>query len=689
MAEMSYQELVARLGEPLTEKHLTGGLGVRSDCFKCGCLRIVRKSAREGTAARSVEPVRFEREGTAELLFRADSVTPGEFNKGWMLHTSGASRLYLGGVSHTRDADEVIAGFGNAQPFHPKAEVVIAGGRDQPAFQPGRWYYLAVTYSHNRRTGEFLVNAYLGPVASPDTGAADDAVLLHTVKDARRPGGREPLGERVLNLGSAGPEQILDGAIDEVALYDRLLAPEVIEEHYAALRKPARREDRVSLDLLPQAPVFQVSQDLARRHAGAYTTEWRHTSPDLVVFLPPAETGPQAENQHFIVFPLSNGDFFAVWTTAYRESHPNQHIVFSKSADRGVTWTEPATIAGPEVIEKDGEKTYEGLASWGFPIYVADRNRVYVFYNKGTGVYDPRPGFSGEMRFRYTDDDGDTWSPEYTLGFRRVALDSPDTKVPPNWIIWQQPVEITPGQIIGCGTIWSGGRLAKEQPDAPIGSECFLWRFDNILTEDDPAKLRVTLLPDGERGIRMPKAPGSRESIAEEPTVVRLSDGRWFCVFRTYIGAVGYAVSRDEGHTWSEARPLLYRDGGERVAQPVASCPLYRLADGRFLLTFHNNSGTANGAAHPWDWRWNRTPAFLSVGTEKLDADQPVWFGKPVMLLDNEAKPWGPSGRTSVAVYTSFFELGGTRWYWYPDRKHFLLGKIITDELLRAAGRRD
>ena len=42
MAEMSYQELVARLGEPLTEKHLTGGLGIRSDCFKCGCLRIVR-----------------------------------------------------------------------------------------------------------------------------------------------------------------------------------------------------------------------------------------------------------------------------------------------------------------------------------------------------------------------------------------------------------------------------------------------------------------------------------------------------------------------------------------------------------------------------------------------------------------------------------------------------------------------
>ena len=39
---MSYQELVARLGEPLTEKHLTGTTAVRADNWPCGCLRIVR-----------------------------------------------------------------------------------------------------------------------------------------------------------------------------------------------------------------------------------------------------------------------------------------------------------------------------------------------------------------------------------------------------------------------------------------------------------------------------------------------------------------------------------------------------------------------------------------------------------------------------------------------------------------------
>ena len=55
-----------------------------------------------------------------------------------------------------------------------------------------------------------------------------------------------------------------------------------------------------------------ISEELAARHAGAYTTEWQTTRPDLVVFIPDAELGPEAENQHFIVIPLKNGDFFAI-----------------------------------------------------------------------------------------------------------------------------------------------------------------------------------------------------------------------------------------------------------------------------------------------------------------------------------------------------------------------------------------
>ncbi|MFQ6096904.1 MAG: hypothetical protein ACE5O2_04195, partial [Armatimonadota bacterium] len=170
------------------------------------CLRIIRQGEKEGRAAETVGPVRFQREGTLELLFRADDIPPGEFNKGWMLHTSAGNRLYLAGVSRFRDVAEVIAGFGTAQPFHPKAEVVIAWLGGRPSFAPGRWHYLAVTYSHDLRNGQFTINAYVAPIG------VQGASLAHAVKDARRAGDRAPLGDRVIHLGSAGASgQILDG----------------------------------------------------------------------------------------------------------------------------------------------------------------------------------------------------------------------------------------------------------------------------------------------------------------------------------------------------------------------------------------------------------------------------------------------------------------------------------------------
>ena len=439
-----------------------------------------------------------------------------------------------------------------------------------------------------------------------------------------------------------------------------------------------------------------------------YTEEWKRTRPDLVVHIPEAELGPETENQHFIVIPLANGHFFAVWTSAYYESHPNQHIVFSKSLDHGLNWTRPVTIVGPlaepfnspyegdwewpyfvpertkrYLIEND-HMTYKGMAGWAFPIYVAEMHRVWVFYNKSTGVIDSADTVSGELRGVYTDDEGESWSEEVTIPFRRWAIASPDPRVPVNWIVWHQPIEIQPGVVLAPGTNWPSKQLQEHDSEALNGNECWFWRFDNILTERDPAKLSVTLLPDGDHGIVVPDVDNPRRSVCSEPTVVALSNGRWFCVMRTRRGAIYYAVSDDEGHTWSETQPLRYRDGGEPMLQPVSCCPLYRLNDGRFLLTFHDNDGTDPSGRPPGKWSWQiyRTPAYLTVGEERLDSEQPIWFSRPKLFLDNGGKAWGPSERTEIGVYTSFFEFEDKRYYWYPDRKHFLLGKCIPDGFL-------
>ena len=51
-------------------------------------------------------------------------------------------------------------------------------------------------------------------------------------------------------------------------------------------------------------------------------------------------------------------------------------------------------------------------------------------------------------------------------------------------------------------------------------------------------------------------------------------------------------------------------------------------------------------------------------------------------LGDRRGVPDGAIDRTEIATYTSLFEFGNDVCFWYPDRKHFLLGRYLTDELL-------
>ncbi len=50
--------------------------------------------------------------------------------------------------------------------------------------------------------------------------------------------------------------------------------------------------------------------------------------------------------------------------------------------------------------------------------------------------------------------------------------------------------------------------------------------------------------------------------------------------------------------------------------------------------------------------------------------------------MDNDGVPIGPLNRLDIAVYTSYTEVAGERVLWYPERKFFLLGKVITDAMI-------
>ncbi|SDE45830.1 BNR repeat-like domain-containing protein [Paenibacillus sp. UNCCL117] len=409
--------------------------------------------------------------------------------------------------------------------------------------------------------------------------------------------------------------------------------------------------------------------------ARSLTEEWKRSEPDIQVYLPKQDiyTG---DNEHFLVFQSPKGEWLALWTQSSVEGHGDNHLVLARSRDQ-LNWSEPAYLIG----SKPGEKGKQ--ASWGFPV-VADSGRIYIFYTKDIGIYDVDSQTTGTMGCIYSDDDGFSWTAsEADIPMPRNRYDHPDPHVPRSWIAWQKPIRDSKGRWLTGYTQWSSLATYAGPPAGWYSkdSRSLFMRFENIDEGPDPSQLAITWLPEVGDGLEVPY-PGQPElSVAQEPSLALLPDGRLFCVMRTYTGCIWYSLSADDGATWTKPEPLLYEDGGEPVKQPIASCPLYPLADGRFVLVFHNNDGHI-GPYGPQHALYNRRPAYLSAGTYAPQSRQPIRFAPPKQFADTDGLTIGPKGTNEIATYPSLTEWEGRTVLWYPDRKYYLLGKYITEKWL-------
>ena len=416
-----------------------------------------------------------------------------------------------------------------------------------------------------------------------------------------------------------------------------------------------------------------------------YTDDWQRTRPDLVLYLPPKPAGPDGDNEHLIVNSMpKSGDLLATWSTAAYESAPNTHTVFSHSRDGGITWTAPLPLPGTDNLPMLGGR-------WGFHV-VADTGRVYFFFNRCTGIWDTSYSLNGALGCVYSDDEGRSWQAGGDIPFRRrEGYDHPDSAVPCAWIVWQPAIRDAKGRWLAGFTRWSSlQHFPKPRDGWHLDSRSELMRFDNLDDGPHPRDLQLTFLPGGDAiSVPCPVEPEKSKgySLAEEPAVGLLPDGRLFVVMRTRTGRIWYTVSTDDSASWRDAEVLRQYDDGPEMLHPKSPCPLYRLADGRYLLFFHNHDGTGYGAAGPHDMEARR-PVFMAVGEHRPDAHQPLWFSRPKLLFDTDGVAIGPGngtvegGRTWLALYGCLTECDGRRILWYPDRKHFLLGRYIADELL-------
>ena len=206
-------------------------------------------------------------------------------------------------------------------------------------------------------------------------------------------------------------------------------------------------------------------------------------------------------------------------------------------------------------------------------------------------------------------------------------------------------------------------------------------RFENI--DDDPecAQLNVTLLTPDERSLQYPISGQPERSLIQEPSLIELPDGRLMAVMRSVCGHPLYALSSDCGEHWSRPEILTYGDGLPAMEHPLSPCPCYRLNETEYLFFFHNH-GAGFGPWQNHDGRARR-PVYLALGRFAPTGRQPLTFSAPISFMDNDNIEL--NHRCDLALYSSFEEVDGHPVLFYPDRKHFLLGRIIRPELLEGA----
>jgi hypothetical protein len=167
-------------------------------------------------------------------------------------------------------------------------------------------------------------------------------------------------------------------------------------------------------------------------------------------------------------------------------------------------------------------------------------------------------------------------------------------------------------------------------------SEGVLLKSVNLLTETDPKKITWETLPDGDAGLRTPPGGGT---VAEEQSYSILSDGSFYCVYRTIDGHPVHAYSRDGGHTWSMPRYKTF-DDGRVMKHPRAANFAWRCENGHFLYWFHNHGGRFV-REHPQQRSIaynDRNPVWLCGGVEADGPDGKMirWTQPEVAIYDDD-----------------------------------------------------
>jgi hypothetical protein len=360
------------------------------------------------------------------------------------------------------------------------------------------------------------------------------------------------------------------------------------------------------------------------------TNDWRNIKHGLEI---PTIT---YSDQPYIVKTDDGAWLCCITTGVGREGEPGQIVTTTRSTDQGKTWSPPLFVepaGGPE-------------ASWAVLLKTPGR-RIYIFYIHNSdnlrAVKADNPPYAnglctrvdslGYFVFKHSDDGGRSWSAQrYSIPMREFEIDRSNADGGRIRYFWN----------VGRPFIHDGAAFVSVHKVGGFGegfftrSEGALLKSANLLTEPDPEKVAWETLPDGDFGLRTPPGGGP---IAEEQSYVVLSDGTFFCVYRTIDGHPTCCYSREGGHVWTTPQYMRYADG-RLMKHPRAANFAWRCENGKYLYWFHNHGGPFV-REHPRRRSIayeDRNPVWLCGGVEADSPDGKIiqWSQPEIVLYDDD-----------------------------------------------------
>ncbi|HBG28843.1 MAG: hypothetical protein A2Y10_03675 [Planctomycetes bacterium GWF2_41_51] len=309
-------------------------------------------------------------------------------------------------------------------------------------------------------------------------------------------------------------------------------------------------------------------------------------------------------DQPFIVQTDDDSWLCTVTTGKSREGQSGQHVISLRSKDHGITWTDAV-----EIEPSDGP-----AASYSVTLKTPT-GRIYCFYNHNTDNHEKiiadkaaypdgfcrRVDSLGYFVFKYSDDHGKSWSKKrYVINVREMEIDRQNAYAGKIRFFWNvgKPFKYDGAAYVSLHKVGGFGHGFFTK------SEGVLLKSDNLLTELDPEKIHWETLPEGETGLRTPPGGGP---ISEEQSYSVMSDGSFFCVYRTVDGHPVCTYSRDKGRNWSVPEYMAYTPDGKKIKHPRAANFAWKCSNGKYLYWFHNHGGK--------DYN-DRNPVWLCCGSE-------------------------------------------------------------------------